>query len=248
MSDFRVQVALVTGASRGVGASTARMLASDGADVVINYRSKSHRALEVADAVRANGRQALLAQADITSESEMTQMMKLVEKEFGQLNLLILNASGGMEKNKPDDYAMQVNLTAQSRAVDLFLPLIPPAGRIVFVTSHLAHFYGQKPVYPMYEPVAKSKKAGEEALRDRIPELTTKGIKLIVVSGDLIEGTITPKLMQRQEPGLIENRRKSAGSLPNVEDFARAIVNAAADKELESGATVFVGSTEWETA
>lgn len=245
MSDFRGQVALVTGASRGVGASAARMLASAGADVVINYRSKGSRALEVANFVRDRGRQALLAQADITSEVEMTQMMKLVEKEFGQLNLLILNASGGMEKNKPDDYATQINLTAQSLAVELFLPLIPAGGRIVFVTSHLAHFYGQKPVYPIYEPIAKSKKAGEEALRDRIPELTTRGIKLVVVSGDLIEGTITPKLMQRQEPGFIENRRKSAGSLPNVEDFVRAIVNAAVDRNLESGATVFVGSTEW---
>ncbi|MDJ0772244.1 MAG: SDR family oxidoreductase [Mastigocoleus sp. MO_167.B18] len=247
MSDFCGQVALVTGASRGVGASIARMLASAGADVVINYRSKSHRAFEVADAIRANGRKALLTQADITDESEMTQMMKLVEKEFDRLNLLFLNASGGMEKNKPDDYAMQINLTAQSRAVDLFLPLIPEGGRIVFITSHLAHFYGQKPGYPMYESVAKSKKAGEEALRNRIPELTAKGIKLVVVSGDFIEGTITPKLMQRKHPDLLENRRKSAGSLPNIEDFARAIVNAAMDSNLESGATVFVGSTEWET-
>lgn len=246
MGDFHGQVALVTGASRGVGASIARMLASGGADVVINYRSKSNRALEVADTVRANGHKVLLAQADITDENEMTQMMKLVEKEFGQLNLLVLNASGGMEKNKPHGYAMQINLTAQSRAVDLFLPLIPAGGRIVFVTSHLAHFYGEKPVYPIYEPIAKSKKAGEEALRDRIPELTTRGVKLVVVSGDLIEGTITPKLMQRQERGFIENRRKSAGFLPNVEDFAHAIVNAAADSNLESGATVFVGSTEWE--
>ena len=248
MSDFHGQVALVTGASRGIGASVTRMLASAGADVVINYRSKGNRAMEVADAVRAHGRQALLAQADITSESETIQMMKLVEKEFGQLNLLVLNASGGMEKNKSDDYAMQVNLTAQSRAVDLFLPLIPAGGRIVFVTSHLAHFYGQKPCYPMYEPIAKSKKAGEEALRDRIPELTSKGIKLVVVSGDLIEGTITPKLIQRQDPGFIESRRQSAGFLPNVEDFSRAIINAAIDRNLESGATVFVGSTEWEIA
>ena len=51
MSDFRTQVALVTGASRGIGASVARMLASGGADVVINYRSKGSRAEEVANAI-----------------------------------------------------------------------------------------------------------------------------------------------------------------------------------------------------
>lgn len=92
MSDFCGQVALVTGASRGIGASVARILAERGADIVINYRSKGSRALEVADAVRVTGRQALLAQADITSETEMREMMKLVEEKFARLDLLILNA------------------------------------------------------------------------------------------------------------------------------------------------------------
>lgn len=248
MSDFCGQVALVTGASRGIGASVACMLAERGADIVINYRSKSSRALEVANAVRTIGRQALLAQADMTNESEMKQMFKLVEEQFARLDLLILNASGGLEKDKALDYPMQLNLTAQVHAVDLCLPLMSAGGRIIFITSHLAHFYGHKPVAPIYEPVAQSKKAGEEALRSRIPELTNKGIKLLVVSGDLIEGTITPKLMQRQNPGFIESRRQQTGFLPSVEDFARAIVDAAANTQLESGATLFVGSTEWEIA
>ncbi len=248
MSDFIGQVALVTGASRGIGASVAQMLASGGADVVINYRSKGSRALEVANAIRATGRRALLSQADITSEREMREMMQLIELELDRLDLLILNASGGLEKDKAADYAMQLNLTSQVRAVDLALPLMPRGGRIVFVTSHQAYFSGQKPVYPGYEPVAQSKKAGEEALRARIAELATRGIKLVVVSGDLIDGTITPKLMQRQSPGLIESRRQQVGYLPSVEDFARAIVNAAADTQLESGATIFVGSTDWEIA
>ena len=248
MNDLHGKVALVTGGSRGVGASTVRILAQRGADVVINYRSKQSRAEEVAHTVVTTGRRALLAQADITSESEMQAMMKQVEEQFTHLDLLILNASGGLEKDKGVDYAMQLNLTAQVQAVDLALPLMPAGGRIVFVTSHLAHFYGQKPVYPGYEPVAASKKAGEEALRDRISELAAKGITLVVVSGDLIEGTITPKLMQRQSPGLIESRRQQAGSLPSVEDFANAIANAAADNHLESGATIFVGSTEWDIA
>ena len=248
MNDLHGKVALVTGGSRGVGASTVRILAQRGADVVINYRSKQSRAEEVAHTVVTTGRRALLAQADITSESEMQAMMKQIEQQFTHLDLLILNASGGLEKDKGVDYAMQLNLTAQVQAVDLALPLMPAGGRIVFVTSHLAHFYGQKPVYPGYEPVAASKKAGEEALRDRISELAAKGITLVVVSGDLIEGTITPKLMQRQSPGLIDSRRQQAGSLPSVEDFSNAIANSAADYLLETGATIFVGSTEWDIA
>jgi NAD(P)-dependent dehydrogenase (short-subunit alcohol dehydrogenase family) len=192
------------------------------------------------------GRRALLAQADITNSGEVQAMMVAVREHFAGLDLLILNASGGLEKDMPADYAMQLNLVAQERMVDAAVPLMPAGGRIVFVTSHLAHFYGQKPVYAAYEPVATSKKAGEQALRARIPELMTRGISLVVVSGDLIEGTITPRLMERSRPGLIEARRKQAGALPTVEEFARSIVDAAGDTRLESGATIFVGNTDWQ--
>ncbi len=159
MSDLNGKIALVTGASRGVGASTARLLSRRGADVVINFHSKKARAEEVAASVRANGRRAFLAQADITDEAQVRAMMEVAE-EAGRIDLLVLNASGGLEKDKPADYAMQLNLSAQERLVELALPLMPRGGRIVFVTSHLAHFHGDKPVPSLYEPVAASKKAG----------------------------------------------------------------------------------------
>ena len=141
---------------------------------------------------------------------------------------------------------MRVNLTAQTRALELAMPLLSKGSRVVFVTSHLAHFHGEKPVYPAYEPVAASKKAGENALRERIPALAERGIALVVVSGDLIEGSITPRLMERQSPGLIAARREEAGNLPTVEEFAEAIADAAIDENLATGDTVFVGSTEWD--
>jgi NAD(P)-dependent dehydrogenase (short-subunit alcohol dehydrogenase family) len=77
-----------------------------------------------------------------------------------------------------------------------------------------------------------------------IPEFSRTGIRFVVVSGDLIEGTITPKLLQRQSPGLIEERRRQAGSLPTVEDFASAIVEAASSESYPDGHTIYVGSTE----
>jgi len=243
--DLSGKVALVTGASRGVGAAVVQLLAKHGADVGINYRSKAARAEEIATSIRAMGRRAALVQADITNENEVREMMQNVMAHFAQLDLLVLNASGGLEKDKPADYAMRLNLTAQERLVDLATPYMPAGGRVVFVTSHLAHFYGQKPVYELYVPVAASKYAGEQALRDRIPKLMSSGISLAVVSGDLIEGTITPKLMERSRRGLVDERREQAGTLPSVEEFAAAIVDTCMNPGLSSGATIFVGSTEW---
>ncbi len=243
--DLSGKVALVTGASRGIGAAVAQLLAERGADLVINYRNKVARAEEIATKIREIDRRVVLVKADITNELEVRSMIQSIATDFDRLDLLVLNASGGLEKDKSADYAMDLNLTAQERLVELAVPLMPIGGRIVFVTSHLAHFYGQKPVYELYEPVAASKYAGEQALRNRIPQLTDKGISLVVVSGDLIEGTITPKLMQRANPGLIDERREQVGSLPSVEDFASAIADTCTNSNLNSGATVFIGSIEW---
>ena len=243
MNESKSKIALVTGASRGVGAEVSRQLAARGADVIINYRSKGPRAETVAEQVRALGRRAYLAPADITARPDVETMMS-VARAAGPLQYLILNASGGLEKEVAPDYAMQLNLVAQERLVEMALPLMPRGARVVFVTSHLAHFHHEKPVAGIYEPVAASKRAGEDALRARIPQLAAQGVSLVVVSGDLIEGTITPKLMERHSRGLIEARRAQAGSLPNVEEFARAIVEAAHDENLSSGATIYVGQVD----
>jgi 3-oxoacyl-[acyl-carrier protein] reductase len=245
IKDLTGKVALITGASRGIGAAVAQLLAERGADIVINYRSKGSRAEEVAANIVAIGSRAILAQADITNESDVSRMFETVATECGKLDLLVLNASGGMEKDKSTNYAMDLNLTAQERLVERALPLMNEGGRIFFVTSHLAHFYDRQPVYEMYELVAASKYAGEQALRKRIPQLLERGISLVVVSGDLIEGTITPKLMERAQPGFINERRKQAGSLPTVADFASAIADVCENSSLSSGETIFIGSTEW---
>ena len=239
------KTALVTGSSRGIGASVARQLAKLGADVAINYRSKGPRAQEVADELAAMGRAALLIQGDITHAEDVAGTFHQIQAAWGRLDFLILNASGGLEQGKADNYAMQLNLTAQVNLVEGALPIMKPGSRVVFVTSHLAHFYGSGPGYDGYEDVAASKRAGEDALRQMIPDLSARGIRLVVVSGDLIEGTITPRLLERQSRGLIEKRRQAVGALPGIEEFAAAIVHAAISEGYASGDTVYVGSTEW---
>lgn len=238
------KVSLVTGASRGIGAATARKLAAMGSDVVINYRSKGARAEEVAREISGLGRIALPVQADITVEAELISMMDAVQERFGRLDVLVLNASGGLEKGKAQDYAMTLNRDAQLQTAKLAGAMMPQAGRMVFVTSHWAHFHGQKGVVPGYEVVARSKHAGEQALRQHIPKLAAKGISLVIVSGDVIEGTITPRLLERMNPGLMANRPADATRLPTVEEFADVIALAASDSSLPSGHTLFVGSTD----
>jgi NAD(P)-dependent dehydrogenase (short-subunit alcohol dehydrogenase family) len=213
--------------------------------VALNFRNKAPRAAQVAAQIEELGRKAVLAQADITNETEVATRISLVSREFGHLDALILNASGGLEANKAEDYAMTLNLTAQMNVARAAAELLQPGGRIVFVTSHWAHFYGTKPVMPVYEPVAKSKRAGEDALRTYSQGLALKGISLIVVSGDAIEGTITPKLLERKSRGHSEPVPTAPRALPTVDEFAEAIAAATVDSNLANGQTIFVGSTDW---
>lgn len=243
--DLTGQVILITGASRGVGAAAAEIAAAAGADVVINYRSKEKRAQAVADKVEALGHKALLAKADLTNADEVAAMLQASQDAFGHLDVLVLNASGGLEKDVPEDYSMILNRDSQVNMVKAALPLLKPGSTVVFVTSHLAHYYGEKPVMESYVTVAAGKKAGEDALRELMPEFAARGIRFAIVSGDLIDGTITPKLLDRMTPGVIDQRREEAGWLPTTEDFAASIVLAAGRKDLEHGAVVYVGSTEW---
>ena len=105
-------IALVTGASRGIGAETVRLLAAAGFDVVINYRSKAPRAHDVAAEIHAIGRKAWTVQADLTDAEAVQRMAHTVTQECKRLDVLILNASGGMEKDKNQHLKRQQSLNA----------------------------------------------------------------------------------------------------------------------------------------
>lgn len=227
--DENTRTALVTGSSRGIGAATAKLLAAEGYTVVVNYRQKAKRADQIVAAIVAAGGQAITAQADITDPASRAQLFSTIADRIGHLDLLVLNASGGMESNMPDDYALTLNRDAQIALVDAALPLLRNGSRIVFVTSHQAHFVRTARTLPEYLPVAESKRAGEDALRARIPELTQRGVDVVVISGDMIVGTITASLLNRLNPGVIEERKEEVGKLYSVEEFAAEIVDAAED-------------------
>ena len=236
------KVALVTGSSRGIGADTVRYFAEAGADVVINFRNKAPRAEKLANELRALGRRALVVGADLTDPESVASMFDQVREEFGRLDVLVLNASGGMEANMGEDYALKLNRDAQVNVLQTAEPLLGDGARVVFVTSHQAHFIRTTPTMPEYEPVAKSKRAGEDALRELVPQLAEKGIGFTVVSGDMIEGTITATLLNRLNPGAIAERRESAGKLYNVSEFAAEVAQAAVDP-VPADNTRLVGDT-----
>ena len=225
------RTALVTGSSRGIGADTASYLAQAGANVVINYRNKAPRAEKLATQLRELGVEVLVVGADLTDPASVADMMAQVKDTFGTLDLLVLNASGGMESGMGEDYALVLNRDAQVNVLDAALPLLHDGSRVVFVTSHQAHFIRTTPTMPEYEPVALSKRAGEDALRERIPALTEEGIDFVALSfvREASDVTITATLLERANPGAISERRESAGKLYNVAEFAAEVALAAVE-------------------
>jgi 3-oxoacyl-[acyl-carrier protein] reductase len=236
------RVALVTGSSRGIGADTARYLAGAGAAVVVNYRSKAPRAEKLVAEITEAGGRAIAIGADLTDPASVAAMFERIVAEFGPIDLLVLNASGGMETGMGEDYAMRLNRDAQVNVVEGAQSHLADGARIVFVTSHQAHFIRTTPTMPEYEPVALSKRAGEDALRGKLPEFEASGIEFVVVSGDMIEGTITATLLERANPGAIAARKEDAGRLYNVSEFAAEVAAAAVDP-IPAEHTRYVGDT-----
>ncbi len=244
MNTSRHPVALVTGGSRGIGAAAALALAKRGYAVAITYRNKVARANDVAGEIARQGVRSLSIQCDITLQEDRVRLFEAFTTWSDRLDVLVLNASGGLERDMlttDPEYPMRINHDAQVSLVEAAQPLMPAGSSIIFVTSHWAHLHGQIVEIPVYGPVAASKHAGEQALRARQDELASRGIRLIVVTGDLVEGTITPKLMDRAMPGLVAYRRNMVGQLPTAADMGEAIAAAAADNTQASGSTVVVG-------
>lgn len=237
------RIILITGASRGIGAEIARQLAAPATHVIVNYREKRKRADGVVAEIRNRGGHASTAQADLCDGTAVAAMLTDLSNRYGHLDVLVLNASGGLELGADPGYAMRINCDAQIALTRSVLPLMAPGARVVFITSHQAHFYPGQPVPEDYVPIAESKRAGEDALRSLHPELRRHGISLAVVSGDMIDGTIIIRLLERRDPAAVAARRSHA-ELPTVEEFAAAIVEAidAIDNDFQ---TIYVGGPDY---
>ncbi len=93
MKRFEGKVALITGASRGIGRGIALCLADEGADVLVNYRSHAEEAQQVAEAVTSMGRRALAWQADVSDRHAVAGMVTAAVEHFGHIDIAVANAA-----------------------------------------------------------------------------------------------------------------------------------------------------------
>ena len=144
MSELTGKVALVTGASRGIGAAIAVRLAELGSDVAITYAQSKERADEVVDKIKAHGRRGLAIKADSADAGEVVAAVEQTVGEFGRLDVLVNNA-GIFPFGPIDDVSVEEidrTLAIHARAVYLASQAavrhLPEDGRIISIGSNLA--------------------------------------------------------------------------------------------------------------
>ncbi|MVT12057.1 SDR family NAD(P)-dependent oxidoreductase [Chitinophaga tropicalis] len=113
MNKLKNKVAVVTGASKGIGASIAKYFAAEGAKVVVNYASSREGADKVVKAITDNGGTAISVQGDVSQESDVTRLFEETKNAFGSLDILVNNAGiyqfAPIEEFSADSFHQQFN-------------------------------------------------------------------------------------------------------------------------------------------
>ena len=133
--------ALVTGASRGIGAAIAKRLAKDGAEVAITYSASPERAQQLVDEIVAAGGNAVAIKADAADQAAVRAAVQQAAKEFGKIDILVNNAGvlalGPITDFAADDFekALSVNVRSVFTATQEAVRHMPDGGRIITIGS-----------------------------------------------------------------------------------------------------------------
>jgi enoyl-[acyl-carrier protein] reductase III len=219
------KIALVTGASRGIGRAIALRLAQLGADVVINYLRKESAAREVAAVVESQGQRALVVKANVGDGEDIARLFDAVAA-FGGLDILVANAAIGVMEPlsavTPKHWQRTVGTNAWG-----FLAMTQRAsplmrarggGRIVALTSP-----GSQRVIEHYGLVGSSKAALEALVRYWAVELAADGIVVNAVSPGMIDTDAVKQLNTPDAVLELVRQQTPAGRLATPEDVAGVV-------------------------
>jgi 3-oxoacyl-[acyl-carrier protein] reductase len=197
MTPLSGRVALVTGASRGLGKAIAVALAEAGANVVVNYRAQAEAAESVAQTIRALGRKAIVVQADVSVSADVERLVSKTEAQLGHVGILVNNA--GIAKILPADQVteeiwnefLRVNLTSVFLVSQRVLPAMRAArwGRLIHLSSIAAQYGG------LIGPHYSASKAGILGLmRSYASQYAKEGITSNAIAPALVETDMTANI------------------------------------------------------
>jgi 3-oxoacyl-[acyl-carrier protein] reductase len=240
--NFKGKTVLVTGASRGIGETTAKLFALHGANVVVNYLHNSTEAERVADECRTAGVQAIAVQADVADRAQVKAMVRAAGEHFGGVDILVNNAVRDIhaipflelswEKMEQD---LDVIVKGAFNCCQEVIPLMLArgGGKIINLSTRAVALPP-----PQLAKYVTAKSALEGLARSLAAEFAKDNIQVNVVAPNLVETDLT-----RQVGLIFKNQIKHqqpAGRLTTAAEVAQAIVKLAAPTSQATGITVTV--------